>query len=288
MSSISKLSNNPHLIVVATPIGNLKEINERAINAINNNKYLFCEDTRTTKQLLSLYDINYQDKYFISYHKYNEQSRIEEILQILQNNNIVLLCDAGYPGFSDPGYAVINVCIKNNIFVEVINGANAFINALITSGWSNLPATFYGFIDWNDTKINDFIFPNTILCFYESVHRINKSLKIMYKIFGDINVCVVKELTKLNETHYYGNLADIEISDEELKGEFVILLNNLHIKASCNNLSNIKNEFNLFTKAFNKSNLKNKIKLFLEIKKIKDIKPNELYDEIIKEKNNEN
>lgn len=134
MSSIIKLTQNNHLIVLATPIGNLQEINTRAINAVNNNKYFLCEDTRTTRQLFNLLNIDISNKEFISYHKYNEKIRSSELLQLLQESNLVLVSDAGYPAISDPGYVIINECIKNNVFIEVINGSNAFVNALVVSG----------------------------------------------------------------------------------------------------------------------------------------------------------
>ncbi|MBR4486524.1 hypothetical protein IKS57_04120 [bacterium] len=135
MSSIIKYNKSKnHLIVISTPIGNLNEINNRAIQAFKENNYFICEDTRNIKQLFSLLNLSFTNKTFISYHKYNEKHRLNEVLEILKNNNLVLVSDAGYPGFSDPGYVVINACIQNDIFVEVINGANAYIHALITSG----------------------------------------------------------------------------------------------------------------------------------------------------------
>ena len=129
-----KLNNKPHLIVVSTPIGNLQEINERAINTFINNKYFLVEDSRNTTKLLQLLNLDYKDKQFIVYHKYNEQAQLKEALQILANDNLVLVSDAGYPAFSDPGYVIINACKEQNIFVEVVNGANAFLDALIVSG----------------------------------------------------------------------------------------------------------------------------------------------------------
>ena len=129
-----KLNNQPHLIVVSTPIGNLQEINERAINAFINNKYFLVEDSRNTTKLLQLLNLDYKDKQFIVYHKYNEQVQLNEALQILLHDNLVLVSDAGYPAFSDPGYVIINACKEQNIFVEVVNGANAFLDALIVSG----------------------------------------------------------------------------------------------------------------------------------------------------------
>ena len=129
-----QLNTQPHLIVVATPIGNLQEINERAINVFSNNHYFLVEDSRNTTKLFQLLNLDYKNKQFIVYHKYNEQTQLTEALQVLKHDNLVLVSDAGYPAFSDPGYVIINACNEHQIFVEVINGANAFIDALIVSG----------------------------------------------------------------------------------------------------------------------------------------------------------
>lgn len=129
-----KLNSSPHLIVVSTPIGNLQEINERAIHIFNDNQYFLVEDSRNTTKLFQLLKLDYKDKQFIIYHKYNEQSQLNQALQVLTHANLVLVSDAGYPAFSDPGYVIVNACNERHIFVEVVNGANAFIDALIVSG----------------------------------------------------------------------------------------------------------------------------------------------------------
>lgn len=286
MSSIIKLTQNNHLIVLATPIGNLQEINTRAINAVNNNKYFLCEDTRTTRQLFNLLNIDISNKEFISYHKYNEKIRSSELLQLLQESNLVLVSDAGYPAISDPGYVIINECIKNNVFIEVINGSNAFVNALVVSGWSNLPVSFYGFVDWNKLETKQIANNHQILCFFESVHRINKTLKKMYKIFGNCEICIVRELTKLNETHYYDSLKSIKIPEEQLKGEFVILINNMNNQKKDKQI--ILDEFKEFNDKYQYSNLKQKIKLYLDLLNENEINANELYNLILQEKNEKN
>ena len=103
-----KLNNKPHLIVVSTPIGNLQEINERAINAFVNNKYFLVEDSRNTTKLLQLLNLDYKDKQFIVYHKYNEQAQLKEALQILLHDNLVLVSDAGYPAaFANGGISIL-------------------------------------------------------------------------------------------------------------------------------------------------------------------------------------
>lgn len=280
-----KLNNQPHLIVVSTPIGNLQEINQRAVNAFVNNQYFLVEDSRNTTKLFQLLNLDYKNKRFIVYHKYNEQAQLEQALQVLSHDNLVLVSDAGYPAFSDPGYVIINACNDKNIFVEVINGANAFLDALIVSGWSNEPTCFFGFVDW--TKKQTINYPNTILCFYEAVHRINETLKLMANYFGDVPVCVVKELTKLNETHYFGSLKSMQIPNQELKGEFVIIINNLiHPKNDVIDLKSLVDDFNTFNHSFDKANLKQRIKLYLALNHLDDIKANDLYELIIKNKTN--
>ena len=283
INSEIKLNLSPHLIVVSTPIGNLQEINERAINAFTNNKYFLVEDSRNTTKLFQLLNLDYKDKHFIVYHKYNEQAQLQDALKVLEHDNLVLVSDAGYPAFSDPGYVIINACNEQHIFVEIINGSNAFIDALIVSGWSNHPATFYGFIDW--TRKQSTNYPATIMCFYEAVHRINETLQLMANYFGDLPVCVVRELTKLNETHYFGTLKTMQIPSEELKGEFVIVINNINEqKSQPINLNEIAVSFNKFNQEFGNSNLKQRIKLYLALMHLDDIKANDLYQLIIKNK----
>lgn len=274
-----------HLFIVATPIGNLQEISERAKNVLQTKHYFLCEDTRTTIHLFQLLNISYSDKEFISYHKYNEKQKLQEIENVLGSNDIVLVSDAGYPGFSDPGYVIIEYCIEKNIYIEVINGPNAFINAFIVSGFSNLPVTFYGFLDWKKHNDSNF-FPKTVLCFYEAVHRINDTLSKIYKIFGNLPVCVVRELTKLNETHYYGTLKSFSIPTSELKGEFVILVDN----SKSNNeipLENVISNFKNFNKQYDNSNIKNRIRLFLEQNKITHVKANAVYEKLLKGEEND-
>lgn len=283
MQSIT--SKNFHLYVVSTPIGNLQEINFRALELFKSKAYFLCEDTRNTMHLFDLLKIPTANKNFIAYHKYNEKTKLQQIKELLNVTDLVLVSDAGYPGFSDPGHVIIQYCIEENIFVEVIDGANAFINAFIVSGFSNLPVTFYGFLDWDKHK-DKTVFPKTVLCFYESVHRINKTINAMYKLFGNTKACIVRELTKLNETHYYGELGDLIIPTSELKGEFVILIDN-SLEINDYSVQDISKKFIQFNKDYERSNTKNKIRLFLQTSKIENIKANSIYQELIEGEKND-
>ena len=132
------------LYIVATPIGNLKEITFRAIEVLKDVKYILCEDTRTSKVLLDAYDIH---KPLKSYHKFNEVKVSSDIIEDLKSGvDIALISDAGMPGISDPGNILINEAIKNNIEYTVVSGASALINAFVMSGFEP-PFTFVGFLD---------------------------------------------------------------------------------------------------------------------------------------------
>lgn len=123
------------------------------------------------------------------------------------------------------------------------------------------------------------------MCFYEAVHRINETLQLMASYFGDLPVCIVRELTKLNETHYFGTLKTMQIPVDELKGEFVIVINNLkQEKSQPIDLAEISQSFCQFNQAFDNANLKQRIKLYLALMHLDDIKANDLYQLIIKNK----
>ena len=138
------------LFLVATPIGNMSEITLRAIETLNNVDYILCEDTRTSLKLLKHYEIN---KTLYSYHKFNENSKIDLIVSDLKNGkNIALISDAGMPGISDPGNILVNACIRNNLDYTVISGPTAFCNAFILSGFEP-PFSFIGFLPANDPEV---------------------------------------------------------------------------------------------------------------------------------------
>lgn len=212
------------LYVVATPIGNLKEITFRAIETLQSVDYILCEDTRTSKVLLDNYDIK---KTLKSYHKFNETKATEDIISDLKSGkDVALISDAGMPGISDPGNILINALIREGLEYTVVSGASALINAFVLSGY-DAPFTFVGFLSDNNTKRKDMLNKlsksNTSLIFYCSPHSIEKDLKDMLGILGNREICVVREISKKFEEV---NFSDLQNGYKGLiKGEFVVIVN---------------------------------------------------------------
>ena len=219
-------NNQPTLYLVATPIGNLQEMTFRAIDILKNVDYIAAEDTRNTIKLLNHFEINTK---LISHHEHNITSSIPKIISLLLvNHNIALVSDAGYPAISDPGYELVKACIDNQINVVPISGANACLDALIVSGICPQPFMFYGFLDHLDkkkkkelTSLKDY---KETIVFYESPHRIKKTLKLMLDILGDRNIALCREITKKHEEIIRGTISEIFNIVNELKGEMVLIV----------------------------------------------------------------
>lgn len=212
------------LYIVATPIGNLKEITYRAIEVLNSVDYILCEDTRTSKVLLDAYSIS---KPLKSYHKFNESKASVDIITDLKlGKNIALISDAGMPGISDPGSILINELIKEEIEYTVVSGASALINAFVLSGYET-PFTFVGFLSDNNTKrketLDNLSKSNTSIIFYCSPYSIEKDLKDMYQTFGNREICVVREISKKFEEVNFSDL--VTGYTGLIKGEFVVIVN---------------------------------------------------------------
>ncbi len=217
------------LIVVPTPIGNLKDITLRALEVLKEVNYIACEDTRRTLILLNHYEI--KGKKLIPYYEPKEEKQIPKILKILEKEDVALVSDAGMPAISDPGYRLIRKCIEEGIEVEVLPGPSAVITALVGSGLPTDRFLFAGFPPKKGTK--SFFeelkkCEDTTLIFYESPHRILKTLKLMEEVFGkETPACVARELTKIHEEYIRGSLEEVvkELeSREKIKGEMVILI----------------------------------------------------------------
>lgn len=215
------------LYIVATPIGNLKDITFRAIEILKSVDLIIAEDTRTSQKLLNHYNIK---KNISSYHKFNEQLKSNSLIEKLNEGiNIALISDAGTPGISDPGNIIVSECIKNNINIIPIPGACAFVQSLIVSGFDTSSFAFYGFLSTNNKErkkqLENIKNNNTnISIIYEAPHKLLNTLNDLYNILGNINISISKEITKLYENHIRGNILDCIniISEIEIKGEFVI------------------------------------------------------------------
>lgn len=217
------------LYIVSTPIGNLEDITLRALNVLKEVDLIACEDTRTSKKLLSRYQI---EKPLTSYHKHNEIEKAKELLSMLQGGkNIALITDAGTPGVSDPGFRIVKLASQSGIKVIPIPGASAAIAALSISGLPTSSFTFLGFPPKQNKKLIELLDrikdrPETLI-FYESPKRIVKTLEAMTEVLGERNISISREITKMYEETLRGSFSDLINnlkSRESIKGEFVLLV----------------------------------------------------------------
>lgn len=211
---------------VPTPIGNLEDITIRALNVLREVDYIACEDTRTSSKLLRHFDI---DKKLISYHKFNESERSEEILTLIEKGkSIAVISDAGMPGISDPGNILIKNLIENNIKYTVLPGASASITAVVMSGFNNSKFRFLGFIPNKGVLRSKFIkdikeCKHTQL-FYESPHRILRTLEDLSKEIPERKVAVIREISKIYESIQIFNAKDYKNHEIIEKGEIVVVI----------------------------------------------------------------
>ncbi len=219
--------SSPLLYLVATPIGNLQEVSPRALSVFTDCDLIACEDTRNTKNLLSHLGIS---KELISVREHNErEASLFIIKKILDGKKVVYVSDAGYPGISDPGSILVDECIKNGIKVSTVSGSCAFINALVASGLDTTHFYFHGFLSAKEVEakkeLETLKNKNETLIFYESPHRIIKTLNYLYEILGDRKITLARELTKINEEYIYSTLQEIiTIDPNTLIGEMVLIV----------------------------------------------------------------
>ena len=221
------VNNKPTLYLIATPIGNLSEFTPRAIELLKEADYVGCEDTRNSKILFDHFGISTT---LISCHEHNENEASEQLISYLLNGkNVCYVSDAGYPGISDPGSRLVKKALDNDINVSVINGSSAFLTALVASGLETDHFYFHGFLaskeSQRENELKEMINRKETLIFYESPHRIMKTLVSMQKIFGNRKICLCRELTKKFEEYIRGSLDELVTIDENtLKGEMVIIV----------------------------------------------------------------
>jgi len=212
------------LTLVPTPIGNLLDVSKRAENALFEADVIFCEDTRVTKKLLNLLQIDYSNKTFYSMHSHNENEIIKKLDISIFEKNVVYVSDAGMPGISDPGSKLIQYAQTHNIEYDVIPGANAVLTALVASGFEG-EFTFFGFLPHkgNDRakKLNEVINHDKIAVLYESPHRIEKLLSELKELIPERIVFFAKELTKRYQTFIKDYAKNVELSNT--KGEWVVV-----------------------------------------------------------------
>ncbi len=219
--------SSPLLYLIATPIGNLSEFTPRAIEVLSSCDFIAAEDTRNSGQLMAHFKIS---KPFISCHEHNENEASAKIISLLkEGKKVCYMSDAGYPTVSDPGQKLVAHCLKEGIKVSVISGPSAAINALAISGLDTSHFYFEGFLPAKESEksaeLKDLASRKETIIFYESPHRILKTLTSMYKVLGDRKATICRELTKAHEEVIRGTLKDfISLDEASLRGEMVIVV----------------------------------------------------------------
>ena len=217
----------PTLYLIATPIGNLKEMSPRALEVISEMDIIAAEDTRNAFSLLANFGIK---KELYSLREHNEVEASKHLLEkINAGKKIAYMSDAGYPGISDPGYLLVKEMIKNDVNVSTVCGSCAFINALVASGLDTKHFYFYGFLPAKESEAKEEILSlkdrRETLIFYEAPHRIIKTLNLLRDGLGNRNACLSRELTKLNEEYIRGELDElVQLDESTIKGEIVLII----------------------------------------------------------------
>ena len=214
------------LYLVPTPIGNLEDMSFRAVRILKEVDLILAEDTRTSAPLLKHFGI---DKKLFSHHQHNEHKSVTEVIRFLkEGKQIALISDAGTPAISDPGFLLVREAIRNDLPIECLPGATAFVPALVNSGLAADRFTFEGFLPvkkGRQTRMKELVNESRTMIFYESPHRLLKTLEEFAQYFGpDRQASVSRELTKMFEETVRGTLEEIKIHFEThtLKGEIVI------------------------------------------------------------------
>ncbi|MBO0471819.1 16S rRNA (cytidine(1402)-2'-O)-methyltransferase [Enterococcus sp. DIV0242_7C1] len=222
-------ANQGQLYLVPTPIGNLEDMSVRCINIMKEATIIASEDTRNTQKLLNHFEISTPQ---ISFHEHNYKERIPQFIERLASGEMIAqVSDAGMPSISDPGHELVTACIENDIKVIALPGPTAGITALIASGLSPQPFTFYGFLPRKKKEqlecLEQLKQDRPTQIFYESPHRIATTVKHVAEVFGEERKAVIcRELTKLHEEYLRGTLAELRdyLADHTLKGECCLLV----------------------------------------------------------------
>ena len=222
---MNSITDTGTLFVVPTPIGNLEDITLRAIRILQEVDTVVCEDTRQTIKLLSHLKIS---KPLISFYTQNQLKRIPQIISILESGkNIALVSDCGTPAISDPGYYLIKEAINKNISVVPLPGACALITALVGSGLTTDSFVFLGFLKKKTGKMKKELEQAKSIVFYESPHRVLKTLEVCKEVFGEeTTIALARELTKKFEEFIRGTIKEVleKFINRDILGEFIVLI----------------------------------------------------------------
>ena len=249
-----KLLSN-HLYIVSTPIGNLDDITLRAIKVLKNSDIILCEDTRRSIKLLNHYKIK---KKLISYHKFNEQKKLANIIKYSKEGKILsLVSDAGTPLLSDPGRVLVNECVKNGIQVTPIPGVSSITASLSVSGFKD-KFLFYGFLPKSQNEI-DKVLTNLsqnkyTQVFFISSKKFNFYIDNFKKYFSGRKIIIAKEISKIHETFIREDIDNLKKSKTPIKGEMTIVIS----------------EKNTSIKIFDEKKIVNKVKKYLKKYSLKD------------------
>ena len=215
------------LILVPTPIGNLQDITLRAIEVLKTADLILAEDTRQTGKLLKHFAISTKMR---AHHKFNEHAKLSQTIDIISQNTITaLVSDAGTPSISDPGFLLTRACIEADIEIECLPGATACIPALVISGFATDKFCFEGFLPHKkgrQTQLLALQNEERTIIFYESPHRIIKTIEQIIEFIGDRNIVVVRELSKMFEEAIRGSASDVlfNLKQKPPKGEIVLII----------------------------------------------------------------
>ena len=214
-----------NLYIVSTPIGNLNDISLRAIDTLKKSDYIFCEDTRVSKNLLDKYQIKSK---LISNHKFNEKKNLSKIIELIKQGLFIsLISDAGTPSISDPGAILIRECLKNHIDIIPLPGPSAVISAVSISGFSE-KFFFYGFFpEKNKILLKDLEILsklNSSIVFFISPKKINKIIPFIKKNFKERKILICREMTKFYEEFVRSEVEELELFKNNLKGELTIVI----------------------------------------------------------------
>lgn len=222
------------LYFIPTPIGNLEDISQRSLRLLASTPTLFCEDTRVTKQLLNLlsqrYNLEISPKRYISLHSHNEERVLRDLDREIFAQDCAYVSDAGMPGISDPGSALVRYAWANKIPYEVIPGANAALLGFVSSGFENSKFLFWGFLPPKEKALYQTLrsilahpYPTIV---YEAPHRITQTVTALADIEPNRKIFLIKEATKKHETHFHGSALHVkeQLNEANLKGEWVIVI----------------------------------------------------------------
>ena len=216
------------LILVGTPIGNLNDMSPRAVKALEEADFIAAEDTRVTMKLLNHFGVK---KPMISYFEHNKRQKGKYIVdRILSGEACVLVSDAGMPAISDPGEELVAQCLEQNVKITVVPGPSAVVSAVAISGLTTGRFTFEGFLSVNKKSrfehLESVKNESRTMVFYEAPHKLLRTLKDFYKIFGNRRISIVKELTKVHEEVVLTTIKDAidKYENEPVRGEFVLVV----------------------------------------------------------------